>query len=118
MNADRLDEKYYRTTWMTEGQWRCACLIADVFGGFHHIGEIKERANGVGSIVHQRDLGTFDFSHLTGLVILAHQRCIRASVCTAGMKLEIRAYPRKPIGSIYERHPTLEESIEYYGGKA
>lgn len=109
------DDPFYRKPWMTDDHWRCACLLSRVFGGFHHMKEVKQRADGVSAIVHQHDLATFDFSHLTALVILAHQRCIRVAICTAGMRLEVRAYPRVRVGTMYERHPTLEEAVSMHG---
>jgi hypothetical protein len=109
------EEQFYRQPWMTDDHWRCASLLARVFGGFHHMGDVRQYADGVGCMLHQRDLATFDFNHLTALVVLAHQRCIRVSVCVAGMKLQARAYPRTRTGNMTQRHPTMEQAIAALG---
>jgi hypothetical protein len=108
-----------RRPWMTDDQWRCAQLIAGVFGGFHHLPEFKECGNGVRVLLHNRELATWDYDHLTALVFLAHTNCIRISVCTAGMKLEVRGYARDPSAKgIAHRHPSLLEAITRYDSVA
>ena len=27
----------YRQKWMTDAQWECYCLLADLYRGFHHM---------------------------------------------------------------------------------
>lgn len=104
-----------RQTWMTDDQWRCAGMIASVFGGFHHMRPFKACANGVRVLLYQTDLSTWDHDHLTALVFAAHAQCIRVSVCVAGMRLELRAHPRDPSGKgVMHRHPNLRESIARY----
>lgn len=104
-----------RQPWMTDDQWRCAQLIASVFGGFHHMREFKACANGVRVLLHQRDLATWDLDNLTALVFAAHAQCIRISVGVAGMRLEVRGYARDPAGKeIMHRHPTIREAIARY----
>lgn len=107
------NDDFYRKTypWMTDDHWRCACLIAEVFRGFHHLNEFKQRSDGVSVNITQNDLATYDFSELTQLVILAHDRCIRVSIATAGMRLQIRAWPRVRDGNMFDRHPTMEQAI-------
>jgi len=101
-----------RREWMTDDQWRCAQLIAQVFGGFHHLPEFKKYGEGVKVIPHQHDLATYDYSHLTHLVILAHARCIRVSVASAGMRLALFAFARDPNAKdMMRRHATLSEAI-------
>lgn len=104
-----------RRPWMTDDQWRCAQLIAVVFGGFHHLPEFKECADGVRVLLDKRELATWDQDHLTALVFRAHVACIRISVGVAGMKLEVRGYARDPKAtSIMRRHPSLLEAISRY----
>lgn len=104
-----------RQTWMSDDQWRCAHLIAEVFGGFHHLPEFKPNGAGVQVRPYSYDLATFDFGHLTHLVILAHVRCIRVSVTSSGMKLAVHAFARDPNATAsMSRHPTLSESIARY----
>lgn len=104
-----------RQPWMTDDQWRCAQLIADVFGGFHHMKDFKACANGVRVMLHECTLSTWDGDHLTALVFRAHAECIRVSVGVVGMRLEVRAHPRDPAGKgIMHRHPTIREAIARY----
>lgn len=103
------EEQFYRQEWMTDDQWRCAKLIADIFGGFNHIKTPKQWANGVRVIIYQNELSTFDFNHLSELVIAAHLQCIRISVGTAGMRLCVLARPRVRTGGYSKRHPSLDE---------
>ncbi len=101
-----------RADWMTDDQWRCAQLIAQVFGGFHHLPAFKPNGDGVRVKPHAYDLATYDYSHLTHLVILAHVRCIRVSITSSGMKLEVHAFARDPNATeMMKRHANLREAI-------
>lgn len=87
-------------------------MLADLFGGFHHLRAraIKKWGNGI-QYSHYGDLSTFDFDHLTCLVRLAHDRCIRASIGPSGPRMvRIILHKRHArTGSMFERHPTWEE---------
>jgi hypothetical protein len=87
-------------------------FFAALFYGEHHItSEIKPIGRGW-SITTHGDISTYDFNGMTRLVLLAHDRCIRASIDTAGMKLRIRIHKRHTReGDMTERHPTIEEAI-------
>ena len=82
----RKDEPY-RKDWMSDDQYECACLFADVVGGFHHIyGKLKAWGEGIQSNV----LGTwasFDFDQLTRILVLGHD-------------------------STSLKHPTIEDAIK------
>lgn len=68
---------------------------------------------GVRFTLRRGSLATFDFDHLTRLVILAHDRCIRVSVEPRSFQyLAICMWPRKEAGALHDRHPTIEEAIE------
>lgn len=112
-------DTFYRAEWMTDGQWSAACLIADLFGGFHHLrqrraGYTFESAGPDGVFYRdQRSLATFDCDELTRLVVLAHERCIRVEVSARMNYLEIMAHQRKGReGRFFERHPTLEDAVK------
>lgn len=67
---------------------------------------------GVRFTLRKSSLATFDFDHLTRLVILAHDRCIRVGVEPRSFQyLAITMYPRKSEGAMHDRHPTIEEAI-------
>lgn len=120
------DETFYRGAhpWMTDGQWSAACLIADVFGGFHHLRQrhkgktwwIFEAAGSNGVVYRdpgQRGMATFDACELTHLVVLAHERCIRVELSASMNSMMIMAHQRKGReGRFFERHPTIEDAIK------
>lgn len=108
-------ETCYRADWMSDDQWACARLLADLYGGFHHVptNAIRQFGKGI-SISHYRfHLATFDYDQLTRLVVLAHDRCIRAEVEGGGPgQLKIILHKRHHReGRMNERHPTLEDNV-------
>lgn len=63
-------------------------------------------------------LATWDFNHLTKLVIGAHDECVRVEVEPHGFGyLRISMWPRAGRdGDIARRHPTIEQAIAQYRG--
>jgi hypothetical protein len=58
-------------------------------------------------------ISTYDFDHLTRLVIAAHDFCVRVSISQSGPKrIKIVLHDRKREGDVTEKHPTMEEAIE------
>jgi hypothetical protein len=113
--SDQAD--YYREKWMNDEQWECALMLADLMRGFHHIGG-KIKAAGKSGIECNQPYGhwaTYDFDGLTRAVIMAHDRCIRFEIQPSGPgRLRLFFHKRqKREGSMYERHPTLEQAIEH-----
>jgi hypothetical protein len=111
--SDRDEAKYYRRPWMTDDQWECALMLAHLARGFHHLpGNIKRCGLGV-ETNWLGTLASWDFSHLTRLVVMAHDRCIRAEVAPSGPgRLKILLHKRHAReGEMNRRHPTLEEHI-------
>ena len=90
-------------------------FFRDFYFGEHHFpSELKE--SGYGWCVTQLNasLSTYDFNHLTRLVVMAHDRCIRVELKPFGMnRLKIIITKRERDGGYSERHPTLEAAIEY-----
>lgn len=75
---------------------------------------------GVRFVLAERRLATFDFDHLTRLVLAAHDACVRVAIepCTF-RHLAITMHPRDGRdGSYYASHPTIETAIEHFRGKA
>lgn len=61
-----------------------------------------------------KELATWDFDHLTRLVIAGHDECVRISVDggKAG-RMNITMFPREGReGGMAKRHPTIETAIE------
>lgn len=97
-----------------ERQMRCARLVRQWVGGFHHAPRtVRVHPRGVTLVISRsKSLSTFDGYDLTKLVLLAHDHCVRAEITTAGMHLEVQLHARvKRDGSIMERHPTIDEAI-------
>jgi hypothetical protein len=103
-----------REPWMTDDQWECAQMFADVVGGFHHVGgKFRPFGSGIKVSDYQFGWATFDCDRLTRLVILAHDQAIRVAIVSSspgrvGFKLWKR-HTRE--GSMHERHPTIEQAI-------
>jgi hypothetical protein len=87
--------------------------------GEHHFpSKVKPHGRGW-SMSHFGSLSTFDTDDLTRLVLLAHEKCIRAQVEQGGPnRLRIAIWKRERGGRMYERHPTIEQAIAAFrGGK-
>lgn len=113
MTDDDHDIRYYRQAWMNDDQWECAKMFADVVGGFHHVNGIFKPFGGGISIHCCGGWATFDNSRLTGLVVGAHDRMIRVEIRPSGPRRVGFALWKRHVreGSMYERHPTIEDAI-------
>lgn len=105
-------------------QGEAVCLMADGFGtGVYNLSVNWETVDwdfgrGVCFVVSHRGLATWDFNHLTRLVIGAHDRCIRLDIdARARNYLALMMWPRKREGSMSERHPTIEQAIASFRGQ-
>jgi hypothetical protein len=81
-----------------------------LFHGVHHIpSEIKRWGTGWKVNAHC-DFATFDFDHLTRLVFLAHDRCVRACIVQGGPgRIGIAIWKRYGRnGPFADRHPTIK----------
>lgn len=103
-----------RQDWMTDDQWECAKMFADVVGGFHHVrGKIKRHGSGIKVSDYGSRWATYDFNALTRLVVLAHDRMIRAEVVPSGPRMIGFALWKRHSrnGMMHERHPTMEDAV-------
>lgn len=108
------DSVYYRADWMTDDQWECAQMFADVVGGFHHLqGTFKPAGAGIRINTYAGGWATWDFNRLTRLVVLAHDRMIRVEVNPSGPRLIQFALWKRHTreGGMAVRHPTMEDAI-------
>lgn len=108
-------EKYNRHDWMSDDQWQCMELLADLFHGFHHVDSERVRVFGTGISYNMREtFATFDSNFLTRLVLLSHQQCIRASILPSGFGyIKVALHKRHSReGSMCQRHPDLNDLIE------
>jgi len=105
---------------------RVADLLGELYFGIYHIDREVLKADfsrPTRIIVTVSDgrgsFATYDDSLLTHLVLLAHEKNIRASVRAAThgyLQLEFMEVSRK--GFFADRHPTLAESIKRFGATA
>lgn len=105
---------------MDAGQIECFKLFCDLVYGKHHIvGKIRECGNGLLWNSQCLPLASFDFDHLTRLVLMAHERCIRVEICPSGPgMIGITAHKRESReGEMWARHPTIEQSIEKFAAR-
>ncbi len=115
------EDNFYRKDWMTDDQWECAQMFAHLRGGFHHVGgEFQEFNRGVQINEPYGHWATYDFSDLTRLVVLSHDRMIRSEIRPSGPgRIKFILWKRhKREGRSYERHPTIEEAIIHIRGKS
>lgn len=111
------DEEHFNSLrkyfpWMSDDQWSCYELLAELYRGAHHVSSKKIKAWGDGiKYSHYGELSTFDFDNLTRLVRLAHQQCIRATIGPSGPgMISIILHKRHSReGRMYEKHPSWED---------
>lgn len=89
-------------------------FFAEFFGGEHHISNPIKPCGAGFSTTTSTDMATFDGSRLTRLVIMAHDKCYRASVNPVRNNiLQIEIWKRDGReGDIVFRHPTMEKAVE------
>ncbi len=91
-------------------------FFSDFYGGSHHIPGHDVKEYGLGWYVdHDRgEMATFDFSQLTKLVVMCHDRCIRGGIeSTKRGVIRISIFKRKGReGGMSVRHPELEKHVE------
>ena len=100
----------YRKEWMTDDQYKCHELLANVFGGFHHLNHIvKPHGYGIEYNTAQ-GLSTFDNDKLTLFVLLCHRMCIRGSVESSGPRMvKLVLFKRHSRGGRYwQMHPKIK----------
>ena len=101
--------------WMTDDQFECLLMLADLFHGLHHVfGNIQPSGGGI--VINTRHVGsfaTFDFDAITRAVVMAHDRMIRFEIAPSGPgMLKLFFHKRhKREGAMHERHPTLEDHV-------
>ena len=92
-------------------------FFSDFYFGEHHFpNELKECGYGYSMVCQpSRELSTFDFNHLTRLVVMAHDRCIRVEIVPNGKSLRICIHKRErsndAVSDMMSTHPTLEYHI-------
>jgi hypothetical protein len=87
-------------------------FVSDVFGGVHRVAKF-ERKHNHWLCIPRGSLSTWDDNKLTRIVIASHKYGIRAEVDNYGMRgVKILLHNRvSREGSMYKRHPTIEQAI-------
>lgn len=93
-------------------------FFADLFGSEHRIpggaGAVKQWGSAAWALsTPQCILSTYDPDYLTRLVLLAHDRCVRAELVPGGpRRVRIAIWQRNTReGSSMVRHPTIEQAL-------
>jgi len=95
-----------------------ANLLGRVFLGIYHLpsaalGRVKWDDEYYMEFIYDCDLATYDFDHLTALIVYAHDEMIRINIRGCGPRyLKMTFHQRKRrTGNISERYPTIEDHI-------
>lgn len=95
-----------------------ANLLGECFAGIYHLddSDLKKVDWDDDYVVivklNHRSLATYDSDHLTRLVVLSHDLCLRLDIRGASKNvLELMFHQRKRTGSLFERLPTIEEHL-------
>jgi hypothetical protein len=110
-----MKDKIIKRADMSSDQLECYGLFCDLVGGEHHItGNVYAFGRGIRCSMFSGMLSTFDFDKLTRLVLLAHDRCIRAEIISSGPnRVGVALHKRHTReGTISQRHPTISQAIE------
>ena len=87
-------------------------ILAIIWSGLYHLEGVEKvdwKDNYLIRVSIREPLATWDFNHLTQLVVLAHDACIRMQITPKGQKLLLSFHQRQGRdGEMSNRHPTLE----------
>ena len=106
---------------LSDFQHKALAMFVRAMGtGIYNLSVKWERADfsysGAVRIVLYGSLSTWDFNHLTRLVVAAHDACVRVSVEGASNRyLAVSMHHReRDADAIHARHPTIEQAIEAF----
>lgn len=105
-----------------------ADLLGDMYQGIYHIAsgrafdKVKWSDPDIIVVIlpsHASQMANHDFNHLTRLVVLTHDRCLRVSIEPHGFRyLRLMFHPRNRGNDICREIPTLEDHVAKIRGKA
>lgn len=87
------------------------------FGGDHHWGKIEAWGNGFKMNWYTSGLGTWDFNHMTRMVLIAHKIGVRVEVIPLTFRIfGVVVHKRPQVENaeelrIAQHHPTLEQHM-------
>lgn len=98
-----------------------ADLLGYLYAGIYHIEHAVQKVDWsndryiVLKIGTEASLATWDFNYLTTLVLLCHRMAIRCEVSPCNpQKITLHFHKRQRTGGMAERHPTIEEAIQWF----
>lgn len=98
---------------MTLTEEEAKAFFSEFFYGDHHIPKGLSRYGEGWCVNVAGSLATFDRDDLTRLVFMAHDKAIRVEIAPASPKtLKIAIHKRQRTGSIYQRHPSIDDLLE------
>jgi len=98
-----------------------ADILGQVYRGIYHIRRevLHDRCDWrdpwrIELVVSDSGMSTHDFNHLTALVILCHDRCVRLAIegCARNWLRLVFTRREGRDGSTYQNHPTLGEAVK------
>lgn len=95
---------------MTDKQHDCYKVLAELYYGEHPLmGKVKCHGTGIEyNTSALQGFATYDFSGLTRMVLLAHEKAVRFSIEPSGPgMLKLVMHKRTRSGKMHERHPGL-----------
>lgn len=96
---------------------KAAALLSSLVVGLHHwdskaLRRVDWSNNHHIEIVTDLSLATWDGDALTRLVFLAHDAALRVAIQPAAPQyIRLLFHPRKRDGSLFDRHPTIEDAL-------
>jgi hypothetical protein len=99
---------------------KVANILGNVYLGIYHMRQNDldkvDWKNDRYIVIRIRDeLSTYDFNRLTLLVIACHEEAVRVEISgRAKNHLQLMFHKRRRNGSVFERHPTIEQAIASY----
>ncbi len=102
---------------MSELGRQVAEVLGAVYQGIYHVSHEVGRTDWsrpdvVEVVLAEYEVATFDAEHLSRLVILCHDACVRLAIRPCMRNLRLVFTRRRRDGCTVERHPTIEEAIE------
>jgi hypothetical protein len=107
---------------MSELGKEVANLLGNLYAGIYHIQRPAIKAdwtnnNWIEIVVRSDSFATYDLDLLTRLVVLCHDACLRCQLdARAPGYIRLMFHRRKRAGSIFERHPSIEDAIKKIRG--
>lgn len=111
-------KKAYKLESMSPLGEAVADLLDDVFWGIYHVNSHLHKTDWTNDhfidVVLNKELHTFDYDHLTRLVVLCHDRLLRMEITGRAPNFLTLTFHQRKVreGRMFDRMPTMEDHIE------